>query len=149
MNWPQPIQKPILTEEQLEDNFVRLSAKWANASYSPFEIARYVFDGQVDGESRSMQAATKWQFDLKIQERIRELRVGGEKQSPIPTEEEQIAALWVIAKDETVKPVERIAAQKLIAEMTGRIKKPPESKEKKETEIGNDFLFELQAKLPD
>lgn len=148
-SWLNTPKIPVMSDEELENKFVHLSAKWANANYSPFEIARYVFEGQLDGEERSMQAATKWQFDLRVQERIRELRVGGEPKNDIPTEEQQISALWIIAKDETVKPAERIAAQKLIAEMTGRIKKPPETKGEDKTQTGAEFLFELQAKLPE
>lgn len=146
-SWANPPQIPILSDEELESKFVHLSAKWPN--YSCFDIARYCYEGQVDGEERAMQAATKWQFDLRVQERIRLLRVGGEPKSPIPTEEQQIAALWIIASDETAKANDRIAAQKLIAEMTGRIKKPPEDKGSDKPETGGDFLFELAAKLPD
>lgn len=153
-SWSNVPKIPILSEQELEDKFVALSAKWINSKYSAFEIARYVFDGQVDGEARSMQAATQWQFDLRVQERIRQAaQAASQPDIEILTREQWQTQIKKISLDFNMSPRDKKAAidgLRLYGESEGWVVKSAVVKSTSDKpETGADFLAQLQAKLPD
>lgn len=147
-DWGQPKPPPpVLSEAELEAEFIKLTAKYPKDKYTPFEIAAYIFEGQVDGFARSQQAATRWQFNLSIQNRIDEARAASS--GTVDSKDKKLKLLQSIYEDPKQPVKERIAAIRLHAELQMEIKKPVEIKEDdKKDKKPEEFLLELSAILP-
>lgn len=70
-------------EEAVKSAFVEAWARYP--TYSPFEIAAYIFKNMRDPVSRGNQAAMEWSTDLEVKERVRKARENGGSE-PVPVD---------------------------------------------------------------
>lgn len=142
--------------EGLKSRFIELCASHnidllhpAYGNHSPYEIALHVFKGKRDPESRAMQAAQVWARDIDVIERIRVLRITGNKKIDIAPNKENLVAIGMEMATNTFNEAkDRINALKLVAQIIGVVQKDIEHENTKGSGNNADLIKALAAMLP-
>ena len=118
------VEVPIFDNEdeaKLKASFVELSARYKD--YPAADIAREVFKGLVDCDSRASQASILWGNSLEIKERIRRCRENnGKEPTPMTEEEEHLAWVKSQSRNDELTPSAQFKYAELYARMKGYIK---------------------------
>ena len=127
--------KVIIRAENGEDAEAMLARYVELRGKFPFEPAENVgvevFRTMAKGDDVGMRgeaAARAWEFDLGIQERIRLVRIGGGDKPQEVTEDQIVAELAALARNERFEAKDRIAAYGKIADIKGLVVKKVDSK---------------------
>lgn len=118
-------------EDELINEFVRLSAKYKGKGRDPYEIASYVFRNLKDKELRAAQAAMRWSNDLEIIERIDNYAVEKNIKDEPLTKEILQAKVMALNEDRSIPYQDKkvmIEGYKAVAEFNGWVLKAVDKK---------------------